>query len=101
LSNSERKNMTSCLAVNVLDMSRHCVMSCTRLQLSTKRQFLLQMNDGFCLGTNKSKVAYDSELVRCKFMRNVCSLENFIIVFMENPIHGVSTTINSLFKSLY
>ena len=87
LSNSEHKIESSCLAVNIIDGSRHCFISCTRLQLSTERKFLLQMNDGGCFGTNKS---YDSEMVRCKFMRNMCSLENFIIMSMENPFQDVS-----------
>ena len=39
-------------------------------------------------------------MVRCKFMRNMCILENFIIVTMENPIQVVSTSMSKFINNV-
>ena len=55
LSNNERKTEFSCAAVNITAESRYCFISCINIQLSIEESFLLQVNVGGGLGTNKSK----------------------------------------------
>ena len=57
--------------------------SCINIQLSIEESFLLQMNVGGGLGKKKIQVAYDSEVVGCKLMRNMCCSENVVIASME------------------
>ena len=53
--NLEHKTESSCAAVNIIAESRHCFISCINMQLSIQESFLLQVNVGGGLGTNKSK----------------------------------------------
>ena len=55
LSHNERKTESSCAAVNITAESRYCFISCVNIQLSIDESFLLQVNVGGGLGTNKSK----------------------------------------------
>jgi hypothetical protein len=54
-SNNERKAESSCAAVKITAESGPCFISCIKLQLSTEDSFLLHMNVGGGLGTNKFK----------------------------------------------
>ena len=55
LSNNECKTESSCATVNITAESRHCFISRINIQLSIAESFLLQVNVGGGLGTNKSK----------------------------------------------
>ena len=55
LPNNEHKTESSCVAVNIIAESRYSFISCINIQLSIEESFLLQVNVGGGLGTNKSK----------------------------------------------
>ena len=69
--------------------------------MSIDESFLLQMNIGGGLGTNKSKSHTTVKVVLCKLMRNVCSLENLVITSMENPIQDMSTSVSRFVNGLH